>query len=43
MRLRDMGGTKRGGVHGAAARGKEEAALGRREEEEAGCRVGRKA
>jgi hypothetical protein len=43
LRLRDMGGSKRGGVHGAAARERKEAALGRREEEEAGCRVGRKA
>ena len=34
MRLRDMGGSKRGGAHGAVAREKGEAALGRREEEE---------
>jgi hypothetical protein len=34
LRLRDMGGSKRGGAHGAVAREKGEAALGRREEEE---------
>jgi hypothetical protein len=34
LRLRDMGGSKRGGVHGAVAREKGEAALGRCEEEE---------
>jgi hypothetical protein len=34
LRLRDMGGRKRGGAHGAVAREKGEAALGRREEEE---------
>jgi hypothetical protein len=34
LRLRNMGGRKRGGAHGAVAREKGEAALGRREEEE---------
>ncbi len=33
------GREQEGSVHGVAAREKEEAALGRREEEEAGCRV----
>jgi hypothetical protein len=34
LRLRDMGGSKRGSAHGAVARKKGEAALGRREVEE---------
>jgi hypothetical protein len=34
LRLHDMGGRKRGGAHGAVAREKGEAVLGRREEEE---------
>jgi hypothetical protein len=34
LRLHDMGGSNRGGAHGAVAREKGEAALSRREEEE---------